>query len=89
MGLVVRQRWVADDSVAKMAPSNDEAVVAPGEDAQPSKVDPLVERDKVIRKLRESLERERNARAQMESKYKAASEKVSGPARDLFFGRSS
>ena len=50
-------------------------------EAQPAEAsranEQLLERDKAIRKLRESLERERNARAQMESKYKAASEKVS------------
>ncbi|QDZ24038.1 hypothetical protein HOP50_12g65780 [Chloropicon primus] len=43
-----------------------------------TKSDQLLERDKVIRKLRESLERERNARAQAEAKYKNVAEKNVG-----------
>lgn len=39
-------------------------------------LDRIAERDQVIRRLRESLERERATRAQLEAKYKAANEKV-------------
>lgn len=41
-----------------------------------SKLESLHERDRVIKTLRASLERERQARAQMESKFKATSDKV-------------
>ena len=61
-----------------------------------SRIEVLMEKersqDKAIRKLRESLERERNARAQAESKYRMTNEKVSkegrttGSSRAFCFG---